>query len=188
METASSYPNVTVEKPPVTTYDRRRVVVDFLFLDRETCDRCAGTGTALEMALDRVAPLLDDLGVDVDVRLVHVDSADAARRTELEVSPTVRIDGRDVQPDVVTSTCADCGEYCADDAGVDCRLWTYRGERHATPPAELFVEALLRAAVDRSETAESDHRTDTFRLSGDLETIFERPAADDGDERSECGC
>lgn len=186
METTSDHPNVTVEESSAVAAGRRRIAVDFLFLDRETCTRCAGTETALEAAIDRVAPLLDDIGVDVDVRPIHVDSADAARRTELEVSPTIRIDGRDVQPDVMTSACANCGEYCADGAGIDCRLWTYRGETHATPPVELLVEAILEAAVGRPEAAEPDRRTDAFRLSDDLEAVFDRSAGDG--ERSGCGC
>lgn len=181
MEPARNHPNVTVEESTEPASDRRRVDVEFLFLDRETCTRCAGTESALETALDRIAPLLDDLGVDVVVRPIHVDTADVARRTALEVSPTVRIDRRDVQPNPVTSACSDCGE-----PGVDCRLWTYRGETHATPPVELLVEALLRAAVARTESADTYRSKEPFRLPEDLETAFAPESIDD--DRSECRC
>lgn len=186
METATEHPNVTVEELTPGTPERRRVAVDFLFLDRENCTRCAGTEAALERAIDRVADPLDALGVDLLVRTVHVDSAETARRTGLEVSPTIRIDDRDVQPDAVTSPCADCGELCAGDGTVDCRRWTYRGETHSTPPVELLVAALLRAAVGRAAPGDGDRSTGGGQLSDDLEAFFDRSASDE--EATGCGC
>ncbi|WP_306054848.1 DUF2703 domain-containing protein [Natronococcus wangiae] len=184
MDAVREHRNVTVEEPSPAAHGRRRVVVDFLFLDRETCSRCAGTDAALESAIDRVAGLLDALAVDVVVRPIRVESAETARRTELEVSPTVRIDGRDVQPNAVTNPCVECSDRCADGSGIDCRLWTYRGETHATPPVELLVEALLRAAVGRPDAVAPRRSDGAFELAEDLEAFFGRS----GDDRPDCGC
>ena len=62
-------------------------------------------------------------------------------------SPTVRVDGVDVQPEAFLSRCAECGDLCNCSDGVECREWAWRGERFTTPPAGLLVEAILQAAL-----------------------------------------
>ena len=189
-------PNVTVEDVAPSEYPTRTLAVDFLFLDREVCRRCRGTEESLHAALDRVNGLLADLGVDVVLRNVHVETASDARRTGLEASPTVRIDGRDVQPNPVETPCESCGEL-ADGCGefddgstVDCRGWRYRGEERATPPVELLVEEVLRAAFTKSATHDDRTPTAGYRLPENLRRFFgapdthrdrstERPEADD---------
>ena len=178
--------NVAVEDVSPTAYARRTVTVDFLFLDRESCARCVGTEGALEAAVDRVAGLLSDVGVDLEVRRVHVDSAVAARLTGLAVSPTVRVNGRDVQSGYDTSPCESCGDLCGCVGTVDCRVWTYRGEEYDVAPVELIVEAILREAVASrdSDTAAStpaasapvsaavESGTTSGRLSDPLRELF----------------
>ncbi len=181
-----SNPNVTVEERSADEHARRTLTVDFLYLDREVCSRCRGTEAALEDALERVAPLLADIGVDVAVRTVHVQSAADARRVGLEVSPTIRVDGRDLQPEYRESTCESCGDLCDCEGGVDCRMWTYDGREHTTPPVELLLEGLLRAAVDSGPTAPSRSETDD-RLPENLERFFAGASPDSADE-TDCGC
>lgn len=167
---SSAHPNVTVESVSPATHARRTVTIEFLFLDRERCERCRGTGDALEEALSRVAGLLDDLGVDVEVRTIHVRTARDARRVRLETSPTIRIDGRDLQPTFAESQCDPCGDLGACDA-VDCRLWRYRGEDHETPPVPLLVEAILRHSTAPERAAEQP-RDGEYRLPGNLASFF----------------
>ena len=176
-------PNVTVEDVAPDEYPTRTLAVDFLFLDRESCRRCRGTEESLRAALDRVGPLLADLGVDVALRNVRVETAADARRTGLEVSPTIRVDGRDVQPDPVETPCESCGELLDrrggfdDGPAVDCRSWRYRGEEHVTPPVELLVEEILRAAV--AERAAPDDRDPTarYRVPENLRRFFDADAS-----------
>ena len=59
-------------------------------------------------------------------------------------SPTVRINGRDIQLDSRESVCGDCGKLCKD-ASVTCREWRYQGKWFTSPPKGLFVEAMLSA-------------------------------------------
>ena len=183
-------PNVTVEDVTPADYPTRTLAIDFLFLDRETCRRCGDAEKSLRAALDRVGGLLADLGVAVVRRDVHVETAADARRTGLEVSPTVRVDGRDVQPNPVETPCESCGELadCCEgfDGGpaVDCRGWRYRGEVRATPPVELLVEAILRAAFE--DRAANDVTTE-YGLPENLRRFFgaSPPRRDGSRERRE---
>ncbi|RKD88141.1 DUF2703 domain-containing protein [Halopiger aswanensis] len=168
-------PTVTVEDRPADSYPRRTLLVDFLFLDRDRCDRCRGTEASLHEALERLEPIFDVLDVEVVVRNVHVTSEVAARRTRLESSPTVRIDGRDVQPAFDESSCETCGDLCSAEAGINCRTWTYRGEQHAQAPPDLLLEALLRAALSPRDRARSAPR-EPYRVPENLQRFF----GDDG--------
>ncbi len=140
----------------------RDVRVEFLYLDRETCERCRGTEAAVESALATVRPALALAGAGVVLDRVHVDSAATAEAVGLEVSPTIRVDGRDVQPAFETS---DCG--CAGDEAVPCRLWRDGERTRERAPADLVADAVLRAAyqvepVDR-EDDEATARRETIR-------------------------
>ena len=191
--------NVTVEELPAEEYATTTLTVDFLYLDLETCERCRGTERALDAALEEIAGVLETLSVEVAVRKIHVADEAAARRTELEVSPTVRIDGRDVQPEYTTSACdcrpgGDCcgdGDRSDDTPVVSCRDWRYRGETHSRPPVALLLEELLRAALAERESADGHDVTDQYRLPENLQRFFEDSSdgslesADDGSARDE---
>jgi hypothetical protein len=143
---ASAHENVTVDRQTPATYTRETVTVDLLFLDRTECDRCAGAAQALDAAVDRVAALLADLGVDLRYRQVHVESARDARRVGLSLSPTVRVDGRDLQPAAHSGICEDCTGL-GEGESVPCRRWFHDGAFHTTPPVPLLVRGILRGAV-----------------------------------------
>ncbi|MFB6267967.1 MAG: DUF2703 domain-containing protein [Halodesulfurarchaeum sp.] len=163
-------------------YARQTLTVDFLFLDRERCERCAETERNLETALERIDPILSDLGMEVILRRVHVQTPEDARRTRLEISPTVRIDGRAVQPAGPATTCESCSA-CADGEGdIDCREWLYRGEAHAAAPVELLVEAVLEGAFTPS-WVDGPLAQETYTLPENLASFF---GEDEG--ASECGC
>ena len=176
--------NVDARDVSPTEYARRVVAVDFLFLDRESCARCAGTEDSLEAALDLVAGVLSDLDVGVDLRRVHVDDATAARLTGLEVSPTVRVNGRDVQSAYRASPCESCGDLCGCAGDVDCRVWTYRGEEYDVAPVGLLAEAVLRAAAAPRESAESAEVTPLETTGRDLSEPIQRFFGKDTDN---CG-
>lgn len=127
--------------------DTRTLRLDFLYLDRSLCERCVATGEALDAALAAAAPALAALGVAVERRDLHVASAADAAAHDLRLSPTIRLDGRDLQPEAPRDRCASCGTLCGCADGLDCRLWRWRGELHEAPPVALLVDALLRAAL-----------------------------------------
>lgn len=164
-----------------TEYGTRTVTVDFLFLDRVDCDRCRETEESLETAIERVRPLFEEIGATIDYRRIHVDSIDAAKQTELDVSPTIRIDGRDVQPEFASSSCESCTDIAEGETVVDCRDWVYRGETYEVAPVPLLIEALLRGAVGPSSSSETSGSH--FQLSEEMRSFFEGDSDD-----SDCGC
>lgn len=121
---------------------KRQITIDFLFLDLNVCTRCQGTEKRLDEALGEVARVLQATGVAVTVHKINVWNKDLAIQYHFISSPTIRVDGRDIQLEVKESLCESCGDLCADD--VDCRVWTYQGRDYNIPPKGMIIEGLLR--------------------------------------------
>jgi hypothetical protein len=85
--------------------------------------------------LPRLRELLAAEGMDEAVQLHRVESAEDAERERFLGSPTVRIDGEDVDP-----TAKD-----RDDFGFECRLYRTAEGLARTPP-----ESWIRAKLDRT--------------------------------------
>lgn len=175
---------VSVIQPPAEEYTRRTVTVDFLYLDNESCERCMGTEDALQAALELIEPILESLDVGITVRNIHVSTLDAADATQLAVSPTIRINGRDIQPDYIENTCESCGDLCACEGDVDCRLWRYHGKEHSTAPVGLIVESLVQAITPNGTELSGSHRNRAYQLSSNVRDFFEGSGSDE----SYCGC
>lgn len=172
MQTFPDSTAVSVVETSATEYTRATVTVDFLYLDTESCERCRGTEQALETALTRVEPILESLAVGVVVRDIHVDTLAAAKATQLAVSPTIRINGRDIQPDYRENNCESCGDLCACPGEIDCRLWHHRGEEYTTPPIEFLVAALVRAAVPEQSPSDITREKGSKGVSANIASFF----------------
>ena len=94
-------------------------------------DGCPGH----QALLVRLRELMADLGVDVPVTLTRIGSAQEAERARFIGSPTLRVDGRDVEPTVAER----------DDYGLTCRLYASADGLSGTIPDELIVTALSQA-------------------------------------------
>lgn len=155
----------------------RTLSVELLYLDRDVCTRCRGADAALDAAAAAASPALQAMGIALDVRRTLVDTEDLAERLRLVTSPTIRVDGHDIAPAVEESVCESCGDLMT--AGsVDCRVWSWRGERHASPPEGLIVEALLRVALAPPQRPGPD---DGYVLPANLRSFFHNRAPG-------CGC
>lgn len=128
---------------------KRTIVIDFLYLDLSVCTRCQGTDQTLDEAIREVAKVLEVTGVEVVVNKINVISETLAIRYQFESSPTIRIDGRDIQLEVRESSCESCGDLCGDE--VDCRAWVYRGIEYSEPPKAMIVEAILKAVYGNEQ-------------------------------------
>jgi hypothetical protein len=82
--------------------------------------------------LDR---LLDELGVQADVVPVHVADAEDAQRLRFLGSPTVRVDGRDVEPGADERT----------EFALGCRVYSSNGRISGEPDEQWIRTALLEA-------------------------------------------
>jgi hypothetical protein len=159
----------------------KTIAVDFMFLDLNSCTRCVGTDRNLEAALGAVRQIVEQTGVQVEVRKHLVDSEETARRLRLVSSPTIRVNGNDIALELKESSCSD--EACTDGCGadIDCRMWTHHGEDSTQAPVGLIVDAVLREIyAPRAGTG-----LQAYELPDNLRRLFgskaqaSRPAAPD---------
>jgi len=126
----------------------KQLVIDFLYLDLNVCQRCQGTESALIEALDQSADQLSNEGYEITLNKINVTTEALAKSYRFVSSPTIRVNGRDIANELNENTCSDCGDLCG--TSVSCRFWTYQGQSYNTPPVELIKEALLRSLKDTS--------------------------------------
>lgn len=122
--------------------ERRLIVIDFLYLDLNVCTRCQGAYESLDEALVDVSKVLEATGTEVMVNKINVLSEELAIQHKFISSPTIRVNGHDIQMDFKESLCESCGDLCGED--VDCRVWIYQGKEHNTPPKAMIIEAILK--------------------------------------------
>jgi hypothetical protein len=91
-----------------------------------------------EAFLPRLRELLAQAGVQDEVRQRRVESDDAAQRERFLGSPTLRVDGVDVDPGAGRRT----------DYGLKCRLYPTSEGLRGAPPDEWVLGALQRAAYE----------------------------------------
>jgi len=85
-----------------------------------------------EALMPRLRELLAQEGVSEQFERRRVESPEAAERERFLGSPTVRIDGEDVEPDAAERS----------DYGLKCRLYRSGGKTSGVPPDEWVVAAV----------------------------------------------
>lgn len=124
------------------TLTKREILIEFLYLDLNTCTRCKGADAILEEALNELENIFTLTGVEIKLKKVNVDTLDLAKEYKFLSSPTIRVNGKDIQREIKESYCESCGDICND--SVDCRVWTYQGVEYNNPPKGLIVEQLIK--------------------------------------------
>jgi hypothetical protein len=89
-----------------------------------------------EALLPRLRELVGEAGVSSAIELVNVPDADAAERQRFLGSPTLRVDGSDVEP----------GADLRTDFGLKCRLYRSEAGFAGTPADQWALDALRRPA------------------------------------------
>jgi hypothetical protein len=88
--------------------------------------------------LELVRDLADKLDVDADIETTEVETDRQARELEFRGSPSIRIDGEDIEPDVEDRTTV----------GRGCRVYDTPGGTSGVPPAEMIERALQNRRPD----------------------------------------
>jgi len=146
------------------------LIIDFLYLDLEVCERCQETDNSLERAIDDVKHVLEMAGIEVVVNKINVINEELAKKYRFVSSPTIRINGRDIALEVRENQCTSCGEICGDD--VDCRVFVYKGQEYTVPPKEMIVEAILRE-VFGNNPAPTPEDTEPYTLPENLKRFYD---------------
>lgn len=119
-----------------------KITIDFVYLDLNVCDRCHGTDEVLGEAIEDVAKVQELTGAEIVVNKIHINNKEKATQHKVLTSPTIRVNGRDIQMKFKESLCESCGDLCDDE--VDCRVWIYKGKEYTVPPKAMIVDAILR--------------------------------------------
>ena len=154
---------------PIAEQPKDRVAIDFLYLDLSECDRCQGTNEQLESALPIITQTLEASGFAVELRKIHVQSAQQAAALGFAVSPTIRVNNRDIQFNWRETPCAPCSKGCASE--VSCREWEYGGQWHEIPPKELMIRSILREVYGQAASAAPEAQG-TTEVSENLKRFF----------------
>jgi hypothetical protein len=112
----------------------RRVTVEVLYFDG-----CPNH----ESLLPRLREALAQADVAAELEQRSITDAQTARRERFLGSPTVRVDGRDVEPDAELRS----------DFGVKCRLYRTTAGLVGQPPQEWLLAALRAHRGDRGTRA-----------------------------------
>ena len=125
--------------------------VELLVIDLTTCARCVPTGDQLQQAVRLLEPVAEALGIELRHRQIVIQTPQEAKAFAFVSSPTIRINGRDIEQDIRESLCESCGDLTENNTLVDCREWHYRGKVYSAAPLPLLVEAIMGAilAIDQ---------------------------------------
>ena len=147
-----------VKSPPASGIraKKRHLDIGFLYLDLSVCERCQDAESSLKEAIEEIARVLEATGVEVTLNKIHVTSEEQAVALGFVVSPTIRVNGRDIQMNFRESLCESCGTLCECEGGVSCREWEYQGQWYTAPPKGLIIEAVLKEVYCGAEEAREE--------------------------------
>ena len=128
---------------------KNTVLVEYLYLDLNTCDRCMGTEEILREVIRALAPALDMAGCEIDLQMIEVKTEEMAAALGFFSSPTIRVNQQDICLSLAESTCGCCSEISGTD--VDCRVFVYEGQTSEVPTREFLAQAILRRAFAPEE-------------------------------------
>lgn len=94
-----------------------------------------------EEALGRLQVVLEEEGIDAELATIHVSTDAAARTLRFPGSPTIRVQGRDIQPETAQTSVS----------GLTCRLYILDDGRPSPLPSAELIRRAVRAAAERSE-------------------------------------
>jgi len=158
---------------------KKKLDIDFLYLDLNTCERCIATGDTLDEALIALAPVFQSLNYEINVNKVNISSRELAEQYRFISSPTIRVNGVDITAELKESTCGDCSSLSGCDT--DCRVFVYEGKDYEQPPTAMIVDGIMRVLYGGLE------KNDTpYTLPENLEKFFTGVEA--ASSSSDCGC
>jgi NAD-dependent dihydropyrimidine dehydrogenase PreA subunit/glutaredoxin len=134
---------------PFGTDAGKIVLVEYLYLDLKSCDRCIGADAVLDEVMLFLAPVLLLAGYHVEYKKREMQTAETAAQYRFRSSPTIRVNGRDIGGPIEENRCGCCSAISGTD--VACRLFSYQGESFEVPPKEMLAEGILRAVFGPAE-------------------------------------
>lgn len=148
----------------------REIDLKLLALDLDTCTRCIGTLSNIEVAIDKVKNILDVTNTNINVSKILIESEEHAKAHRFVSSPTIRINDRDIVFETLESECDSCTDLCGCEGGVSCRIWKYQGQEYTEAPVGLIVESLM--AEIYGSYQEKAEKAETYQVPQNLKQFF----------------
>ena len=146
---------------------KKKVNIEFLYLDLSVCERCQVTESNLDGAIKDLSAVLQAAGYEVEVSKINITSPELAIKHEFLSSPTIRVNGKDIAMEFKETLCEDCGDLCGSDT--ECRAWIYEGEEYSEPPKAMIIEAVLKEVFGAVEKPAAKK---TYILPENLASFF----------------
>lgn len=160
------------------TTSKKKVVVEYLYLDIETCGRCIGTDNILDEVMITLTPTLNIAGFEVEYNKIEMNTAEVAKQYKFLSSPTIRVNSQDICQSVEENSCGCCSDISGTD--VNCRVFEYNGQTYEVPPKEMIAKAILNEVLGYTEAGYSCEK---YELPGKLREFFEGKK-----NKSDCSC
>ena len=159
----------------------KKALIEYLYLDLNTCERCIGTDSVLDEVMITLTPTLKLAGFVVEYTKTEIKTAELAMKYRFLSSPTIRVNGNDICGAIKENSCGCCSEISGND--VNCRVFEYNGETYEVPPKAMLAEAILKSIFDQSSSGCSCGNYElpsknAFKFSGSSEIPHEQPLLD----------
>jgi NAD-dependent dihydropyrimidine dehydrogenase PreA subunit len=158
----------------------KKAVVEYLYLDLKTCERCIGTDNVLDEVMLTLTPALKLAGYAAEYIKIEMKTAEIAEQYKFLSSPTIRVNGQDICRSVAENSCGCCSDISGTDT--DCRVFEHNGETYEVPPKEMLAEAILRTVFGQNVT-DCSCGEDEYKLPENLKNFF-----DGKKNKSGCAC
>ena len=146
----------------------KKIAIEYLYLDLETCDRCIGTDTVLDQVMVALTPALNIAGFEVKYSKIEMKTEALAEQYKFLSSPTIRVNGQDICQSVEENSCGCCSDISGTD--VSCRVFKYKEKTYEVPPKEMLAESILNAVFGQ---VESPCSCGEYQLPKNLREFFE---------------
>jgi len=150
-----------------TESESKKILVEYLYLDLKTCDRCIGADKVLEEVLQTITPALQISGYSIEFRKIEMTTEELAQKYRFLSSPTIRVNGQDICTTVAENACGCCSDISGTD--VNCRVFQYNGQSYEIPPHEMLAEAILRKIF---EAPNSGCAAENYEMPDNLASFF----------------
>ena len=121
-----------------------KIIIDYLYLDLNTCERCVSTDMVLEKVLKIISPAIKVAGFDIIYNRIEMKTEELAIQHRFLSSPTIRVNGEDICLSVKENNCGCCGDIAG--TQVNCRVFSYNGKKYEVPPKEMLAQRILKLA------------------------------------------
>lgn len=161
----------------------KKLRIEFLYLDMNTCERCIETAKVLDEAISESTSTLKIAGCGIEYKKVQITNEEMAKKYCFLSSPTILVNGIDICGPVEENDCNCCSDISG--TSVDCRVFKYRGETFEVPPKRMLAEELMKVAFTSNGYVEPDR--DNYVIPQNLKNFFESKERKESNNE-ECCC